>query len=230
MIWKEEWKVYKNVFSEFALRNLFKLSSQGYFEALESPISMGKEANIITAKTKDDKRIVVKLYRLENCNFNKMYGYIAGDRRYEHLKKRKRDIVFAWAQREYRNLLLAQEVITVPKPLAFKDNIILLEFIGDDHAAPQLKNQHPKNKKKFFENVVSNMRKLYQRGLIHGDLSEYNILNWKEQPVFIDFSQATTTNSGLASELLERDVNNIARFFGKFFSVDKEKMKKKIIS
>lgn len=230
MIWKDEWKVYKNVFSEFSLRNIFKLSSQGFFEELESPISIGKEANIITALTKDKKRIVVKMYRLENCNFNKMYSYIASDSRYENLKKRKRDIVFAWTQREYRNLMLAREVIRVPTPLACKDNILLLEFIGDNIAAPQLKNQRPKNPKKFFDLVLANMKKLHQKGMIHGDLSEFNILNWNEEPIFIDFSQSTTNDSFQANELLERDIKNVARYFSKFFELSEEQMKKKILN
>lgn len=228
MKYKEQWKVYKNVFSEFSTRNLFKLSSQGHFEELESPISIGKEANIITAKTKDGQRIVVKIYRLENCNFNKMYYYIASDSRYHSLKKRKREIVFAWTQREYRNLILARDAIKVPTPIAFKDNIILLEFIGDNNPAPQLNKAIPKNKKKFFEKIIANMKNLYRRGLVHGDLSPFNILNHKEEPVFIDFSQSVTLESVMADELLDRDIKNICDFFSKFFNVDKEKIKRKI--
>ncbi len=231
MKYKEEWKVYKNVFSEFSLRNLFRLSSQGHFEELESPISIGKEANIFTAKTKEGERIVAKIYRLENCNFNKMYSYISSDSRYPSIKKRKREIVFAWTQREYRNLLLAREAITVPTPLAFKDNIILLSFIGSgDHAAPMLKDSIPKNKKKFFLQIIANIKKLYKKGIVHGDLSAFNILNHREEPVFIDFSQSLTLESSMAKELLERDVENVCRFFRKFFKAEKEKILKKIIS
>jgi len=227
---REEWKVYKNVFSEFSLRNIFKLSSQGHFEELESPLSIGKEANIFTAKTKNQGRIVLKIYRLENCNFNKMYHYIASDSRYPNIKKRKRDIVFAWVQREYRNLMLAREAIKVPTPLAFKYNIILLSFVGShEKPAPMLKDKHPKNKKKFFEKIIVNMKKLYKKGLIHGDLSSFNILNHKEEPVFIDFSQSVTLESSMAEELLERDIGNVCNYFSKFFKVDKEKVKKEIV-
>ena len=91
---KEEWKVEKNVFSMSSERNLFKLASQGHFEELVSPIEMGKEANIFTARTKDGGLIIVKMYRLENCNFNKMYSYIRPDPRYIQLKKGKRNIIF----------------------------------------------------------------------------------------------------------------------------------------
>ena len=91
---KEKWKVYKNVFSEFSLRTLFKLSSEGHFEELEQPINMGKEANVFMGKTKEGTEVIIKIYRLENCNFNKMHEYIAADPRYLELSNQKRAIVF----------------------------------------------------------------------------------------------------------------------------------------
>ncbi len=232
MINKEEWKVYGNVFSKHSLELLFKMKSQGYFEELESTISVGKEANIFSAITKSNDRIIAKIYRLENCNFNKMYDYLKDDRRYLSVKRSSRLVVFAWVQREYKNLLLAREVIKVPKPITFKDNVLLMEFIGDDFAAPELKDLKPKDPKKFFNKVISNMKKLFDVKLIHGDLSHFNILNYNEEPVFIDFSQSTTTDSENAPELLKRDVKNICIHFRKYFNIsqeDEENIYKKII-
>jgi len=224
----EEWKVYKNIFSDFSLRNLFKLSSQGHFEELQSPISIGKEANIFTAVKEDGKLIIVKIYRLENCNFNKMYDYIRADLRYPDLKKNRRQVVFAWTHREYRNLLIAREVIKVPTPIAVKDNILLMEFIGDNEPASRLKDDIPKDVEEFFDQVISNMKKLYKAGLIHGDLSDFNILNYHQKPVFIDFSQGTTTDSPNADELIERDVRNVCNFFKRYIEVDEEETLEKI--
>ncbi len=59
---KEKWKVWGNVFDEFTFRTLFKLASQGHFETLQSPISVGKESNIFSAK-KGDEKIIIKIYR-----------------------------------------------------------------------------------------------------------------------------------------------------------------------
>ena len=56
---------------------------------------------------------------------------------------------------------------------------------------------------------------MYNEGLIHGDLSWFNILNHDEKPYIIDFSQATTVKTPNSEELLERDVRNLIRFFGK---------------
>ena len=229
-ITKEKFKTYKNVFDEFTLRTLFKLSTQGHFEELESPISIGKESNIFSAKTKEGK-IAVKVYRLETCDFNRMYDYIKFDPRYVNLKKQKRKIIFAWAQREFRNIIKARQAeVGCPTPIAFLNNVLLMEFIGNRKAAPKLKDAIPKDIKSFFDKVIGNIKKLWDAGLVHADLSSFNILNNNEKPVFIDFSQCTSLKNPRAKEFLERDIKNICNFFRKYgLEVDEEKVKEKIV-
>ncbi|NOZ80257.1 MAG: serine protein kinase RIO [DPANN group archaeon] len=211
----EKWKTYKNVFDNFTIHNLDLLSGKGYFDELLSPIAIGKEANIFTAKA-GRKRIILKIYRLENCDFNRMYSYIRADSRYPTLKKNRRGVIFAWAQREYRNLYLARKIgIRVPTPIHRKDNIIIMEMIGKGEPAPQLKNDYPADPERFYREVVTFMARMHRKGLVHGDLSGFNILNNRERPVFIDFSQSTTRDSPDYDELLHRDARNIARFFQK---------------
>jgi RIO kinase 1 len=212
---REEWKIYKNVFDKFTTEIVFKLISQGVIDGLESPLKIGKESNIFTAKA-GDKIVVAKIYRLESCNFNKMYDYIKKDSRYVNTKKNRRDIIFAWVQREYRNLLIARQAgVRVPTPLAVNKNVLILDCIGGDFPAQQMKDDLPKNPSEFMEDLMDNLRKLYKAGLVHGDLSEFNILNLDGKPVLIDFSQSTTTKSESALELLKRDSRNIAKFFRK---------------
>jgi RIO kinase 1 len=227
---REKFKTYGDVFDQFTIRNIFELSSKGRFRDLKSPISIGKEANIFSAETDDGGIIIVKIYRLETCDFNRMFDYIKYDARYMSLKAKRREIIFSWAQREFRNLMKAREAgVRVPLPIQCKDNILMMEHIGDKEAAPKLKDQHPEDPQKFFDTTVDYMKKLYKCGLVHGDLSEFNILNWKEKPVFIDMSQGTTTKSINAEELLVRDIKNIARFFRKTgIKTDEEEMKKRI--
>ena len=226
---KEKWKIYKNVFDSATILNLVKLQSQHHFDGIESPIALGKEANVFTA-LKGRKRIIVKVYRVENCNFNKMYQYIAPDPRFSGMKKRRRLVIFSWVQREYRNLLKARKVIRVPTPIAVKDNVLLMEFIGRDKPAPLLKDMPPENLKKFFEKITENIKKLYTAGMVHADLSEFNILNFEQEPVFIDWSQATTTEHPEAKEFLKRDVGNVVRFFSKQgLDLDEESVLHKII-
>jgi len=225
-----KFQVMHNVFDEFTNKTLFKLISEGYFDGLESPIKIGKEANIFSAK-KGDKRIMVKIYRLESCDFNRMYDYIKDDPRYIGLRGKKRKIILSWVKREYRNLLKAREAgVNVPTPLTFKNNVLVLEFIGrNDNVAPMLKDEKPKDPESFYRMVIENIRKMHKAGLVHGDLSAFNILNFEEKPVFIDFSQCSTINNTRAREFFERDVKNVAVFFRKLgLIIDEEALIKEI--
>lgn len=227
---KEKWKTWGNVFDAFTLRTLFKLAGQGHFEALESPIFIGKESNVFSAKTKTGK-VIVKIYRLEACDFNKMYDYIKYDPRYADLKKNRRKVIFSWVQREYRNLMKSREAgVYVPRPIAVLNNVLVEEFIGDDEVAPMIKDYLPRAKKEFFKKIVNNMKKMYNAKLIHADLSQFNILIYNDNPVFIDFSQTTMTRDPRAEEYLDRDIKNIVNFFNKQgLKIDKNKIKKDII-
>jgi len=227
---REEWKIYKNVFDQFTKRLLFNLSNQGYFRELHSPIALGKEANIFYAEREDGSPVAVKIYRLENCNFNKMFSYISADPRFLGIENQKRKIVFSLVQREYRNLLLAREKIKVPTPIAFKDNIIIMEFIGDNEPAQKLKDLKPKNPKKFLNKIVANIKSLIDAGLVHGDLSDFNILNYNEEPVFIDFSQATTIKAQIAKELLLRDIKNMKSYFSRLIKTDFDKIELDLVN
>ncbi|MBI4149521.1 serine protein kinase RIO [Candidatus Woesearchaeota archaeon] len=212
---REYSKVMHNVFDEFTNRAIFKLISQGHFDGLQSPISIGKEANIFSAK-KGQETVVVKIYRLESCDFNRMYDYIKLDPRYSTVHPSKRKIVFAWAQREYRNLLKAREAgVRVPKPITFLHHVLVMEHIGKRQPAPKLKDAWPRHTKEFFQEVVEQMRKLHQAELVHADLSAFNILNDQERPVIIDMSQCTTLEDSRAAEYLQRDIKNVAVFFRK---------------
>ena len=229
---KEEFKTWGDVFDQFTQRTVYKLITQGHFEGLESPISIGKESNVFSALKKDGSRVMVKIYRLETCDFNRMYDYIKNDPRFLHIKKGKRNIVFTWVQREYRNLMKAREAsVNVPIPFTFSNHVLVLEFVGDNDAiAPKLKDKIPSNPKDFFERIIANMKKLHQAGLVHSDLSAFNILNFNEKPVFIDFSQCTILNSSRAEEYLERDIKNVCNFFRKIgLEVDEAKVKERVI-
>ena len=229
---KEEYKTWGDVFDRFTQKTVYKLITRGHFEGLESPISIGKESNVFSALKKDGTRIMVKIYRLETCDFNRMYDYIKDDTRFNNFKKGKRNVVLSWVQREYRNLLKARDAnVSVPTPLTFLNNVLVLEFIGDNGIiAPKLKDAIPKNIREFFSKTIDNIKKLYKAGLVHADLSAFNILNYNEKPVFIDFSQCTTLESSMANQYLVRDIRNVCNFFRKIgLVVDDARIKEKII-
>ena len=230
LTYQERFKTAKGVFDEFTNRTIFDLEKKEVFDEIVSPLEVGKESNVFIAK-KGEEKVIVKIYRVQNCDFKRMFEYIKKDPRYDYLSHHRRKIIFAWVQREYKNLMRAAKYgVTVPKILAFKNNIIVEEMIGDSDPAPALKDQYPQDPAVFFEMVIVEMEKLYACGLIHGDLSSFNILNYNDKPVLIDFSQATLVKTPNSEELLERDVKNIVQFFKRLgVEANKEEILKRIV-
>ncbi|RLG26350.1 serine protein kinase RIO [Methanosarcinales archaeon] len=218
----DERKVTENVFDNATLKTLYHLSNSGHIKAFGGPISTGKEANVFQATGKDDREIAVKIYRISSSNFKAILGYIIGDHRFDNVKRTKKEIIIAWARKEFQNLLRARNAeIRVPKPVKVERNVLLMEFIGEDGiASPQLRDVRPtkKDAEKIFEEIIEYMRRLYQdAGMVHGDLSEYNILiNSNNKPVIIDIGQGVLISHTRSREFLERDTNNIIRFFKKW--------------
>lgn len=228
---REKFKTMHGVFDESTNRTIFKLMGQRHIDGLIGIVSIGKESNVFAA-AKGNGKVIVKIHRLETSDFNKMYDYIKYDPRFANLKKQKRKIIFAWAQREYRNLMNAYSAnVSAPKPITFVNNIVVMEFIGNKEAAPMLKDKKPKKPKEFFDKVVENMGKLHKAGFVHSDLSSFNILNYNERPVFIDFSQCTPLDNINSEEYIKRDIKNIVNYFKKIgLKINEEKMKKKILN
>ncbi len=227
---REKYKTRNNVFDNFTNRNLFVLASRGLFdEETLSPVKIGKEANVFYA-LKGNEKVVVKIYRLETCDFKRMYEYISIDPRFENLKKKRRDIIFAWAKREFTNLLKAKKAdVKVPNPYMHFFNIVVMSFIGDENPALQLKDYVFENEnelKNIFDQIVKNYKNLYHKAkLVHGDLSKFNILIHKGKVYFIDFSQSVPLDSVNSKDLLLRDVKNLVSFFKKNnFDVSEEEL------
>ncbi len=226
--------VFADVFDDATLMALYDLSKKGYIDAMGGAVSTGKEANIFHAITKKDdiREIAVKIYMISTANFNAMKEYILGDPRFAGIKHSRKDIIFAWAKKEFRNLKLAEDAgVRVPKPYITRRNILLMEFIGKDGIPmPQLKDVELTREEiaHVYKKIIRYMNLLHTRAkLIHADLSEYNILvdvN-KMEPVIIDMGQSVTTDHFHAETYLRRDVNNIGRFFEKFnIPIDEEKI------
>jgi RIO kinase 1 len=69
--------------------------------------------------------------------------------------------------------------------------------------------------RKVFERIIRNVKLLYRAGLVHADLSEYNVLLLDSKPYLIDFSQSTVLAHPNAAHWLRRDIRNICRYFSK---------------
>lgn len=212
-------KVGTEIFDKITLETLYKLANQGYLDVLNGAISTGKEANVLTGITDDEKFIAVKIYRIATSDFKKMNYYLDGDPRFNLKTKNKRKIIYSWVTKEFKNLSRLYDAdVSVPKPITSSNNVLLLEFIGDENGNPAqpVKNQPPKNPDEFFNNLLTEIKKsVNQAKLIHGDLSNYNILNLNEKPTIIDVSQSVVLDNPISKELLERDINTIVNEYTK---------------
>ncbi len=212
-----EWKkIYQSVFDHYTIGNLFKAFLKANLEGLIHIISLGKEANVFRAVTRNGEERAIKVYRVETSDFKHMYDYIEGDPRFPNVNKKKRKLIEAWCQKEFKNLSLAKKAgVSCPKPYAFSGNVLVMQYIGDKEPAPLIKDINLDDPEKAARLVVGDMRKMYKANLVHSDLSEFNLLYWKKKPWLIDFAQGVSLGHPKAMEFLERDARNISRYFSK---------------
>ncbi|MGQ9719739.1 MAG: serine protein kinase RIO [Candidatus Jordarchaeum sp.] len=197
---------------------LYGLINRGYLTSMKGVVSSGKEANVYWATVEKEGEIrdlAVKIFRTSTMDFKRIWIYIQGDPRFSRVKRDTRSIVYTWAEKEFKNLSLADEVgVRVPKPVVCRGNVLVMEFIGEEGVpAPRLKEAVIEEPDSVFEIVLDYVVKLYRGAeLVHADLSEYNILYWDE-PVIIDVSQAVLLSHPQAIEFLVRDIRNVLRYF-----------------
>ena len=91
-----------------------------------------------------------------------------------------------------------------------------MEFLGEDSISYSLlKDQPDIDAEKTFKLIIENMQKLWQAGIVHADLNEFNIMMRGDFPILIDFAQGVRKEHPLAMEFLRKDCENIAKFFAK---------------
>jgi RIO kinase 1 len=229
----EDRQVGSEVFDELTLKTLYKLAKQGHINILKGVISTGKEANVFKALNDDVNFVAVKIYRVNTSNFKNMQQYIEGDPRFKVKTSDKRQIVHAWVNKEFRNLKRACEAgVKVPKPIAAMNNVLVMEFIGDEdgNSAKLMRESKIPNPDDLLEKIVNYVKILYNSAkLVHGDLSNFKILIMDDEPVIIDISQGLVVDHPLSEALLNRDIDNLVRDFKKLgVKTSREEIKRKI--
>ncbi len=209
----------EEVFDQSTRMVLYRFLSSGVLNEVNGVVSAGKEARVYWGKTKAGEERAVKIYLTSSAEFKKgMMMYIEGDYRFKNVKRDTRSLISTWAQKEFRNLDAADKAkVRVPRPIAVERNVVIMEFIGKDGvSAPSLKEEPPEDPQKMYKLLLTYMKRLYQKAeLIHGDLSEYNLMTWKGKLIMFDMSQSVPTSHPLAQFLLNRDITNVNRFFSR---------------
>jgi RIO kinase 1 len=209
----------EEVFDQSTRMVLYRFLNSGILNEVHGVVSAGKEARVYWGKTKTGEERAVKIYLTSSAEFKKgMVMYIEGDYRFKGVKHDTRSLIFTWAQKEFRNLEAASRAkVRVPKPIAVERNVVVMEFIGKGGvSAPSLKEQPPSDPEKAYRLLLTYLKRLYQKAeLVHGDLSEYNLMIWKGKLVMFDMSQSVPTSHPLAEFLLNRDITNVNKFFSR---------------
>jgi len=213
---KERFKIESEVFDRKTLLILSTLFKKGILRNVDYPISTGKEANVFRATTPEGDFVAVKIYKMETAPFFRKEEYLEGDPRFERIKKGDEDIVRAFARKEFKNLEICRKAkVHAPVPIYMLGHVLVMGFLGEEGLPyPTMDMVGPLHGKRDLESIIKDMRRMYRAGLVHADMSEYNIM-MGDVPYLIDFGQGVITRHPRAERFLERDVEIILKYFSK---------------
>ena len=186
-------------------------------EAFGKSLGVGKEADVYDALNPSGERIAVKFHRLGRISFRQII------RKRSYSTKRSAGWLYQSrlaAEREYEALqILFPHRIAVPEPISQNRHVIAMGMIEGAELAEYKKIPKPG---KILGEILRNFRRAYLKaGIIHADLSEYNIILKPDRRILIiDWPQYVTKEHPNAEELLTRDVHNILQYFRRKHKVD----------
>jgi RIO kinase 1 len=211
-------------------KGLQPLLEEGVIDAVLRQLKSGKEASVYIV-ARGDQTCCAKVYKdAEQRGFHKLAEYQEGRkargsrdaRAMGNRSRRGRRIQEEeWKNAEVEALYrLSYAGVRVPKPFGVYNGVMLMELVLDEHGevAPQLQavDLRPEQARTWFTFMIQQIQRMLCNGLIHGDLSEYNVLVDAEGPVIIDLPQAVNAaGNNNAFRMLERDVNNMRATFAR---------------
>jgi RIO kinase 1 len=209
-------KVVNEVLDKSTVMTLYKMITDHVIAFVNGSVSAGKESVLFWGVDEKDVDIALKIYLVSTSNFKKREPYITGDPRFSHLKKGTKNMVYLWAKKEYRNLSQCYDAgIPVPKPLYVTNNVLAMEFMGDNGSPSKLLLTSEVDADDYRQ-AISIIKDLYNKAnLVHGDFSEYNIFKTENGLVVFDLGSGVDLRHPNSKKFLKRDINNITRFFSK---------------
>ncbi|MCH1771652.1 MULTISPECIES: serine protein kinase RIO [Metallosphaera] len=185
-------------------------------ESILGAIASGKEAKVYPARTRDGKYIALKIYYTSTASHKRaIRRYVSLDGRAEVRFSSTKEMIYGWARKEFGNLQKMFEAgVRVPKPFLVIKNVLAMEFVGDGISKAPLLVDLEEVTQELYDEIIRQIEVMVTKAqLIHGDLSEFNVMVKDELPYIIDVGQAIPAWAENSLYLLERDINNINRFF-----------------
>ena len=212
-------------------KRLQPLVDDGVIDAVVRQLMSGKEAMVFVVRCGEEARCAKVYKEADKRSFRQAVDYtenrktknsrqaraMAKGTRFGREAQEK-----AWQSAEVDALYrLARAGVRVPRPHDFHEGVLLMELVTDDegNAAPRLNDVAlaPDIAVALHHRLVREVVRMLGAGVVHGDLSEFNILLGADGPVIIDLPQAVdAAGNNHAPRMLVRDVDNLRRFFGRF--------------
>ena len=212
-------------------KRLQSLIEEGLIDTVVRQLMSGKEAMVYVVRCGDETRCA-KIYKeADQRSFRQAVDYtenrkVKNTRQARAMAKGTRfgrqAAEAAWQSAEVDALYrLAAAGVRVPTPHNFCDGVLLMELVTDEHgdAAPRLNDVEftPEQARLHHATLLTEVVRMLCAGVVHGDLSEFNVLLAADGPVIIDLPQAVdAAGNNHASRMLLRDVANLRGFFGRF--------------
>ncbi len=207
------------------------LVTEGLVDEVLRQLMSGKEATVYIVRCGEEIRCA-KVYKdAKQRSFRKSTSYQEGRKTKNSRQARAMEKGSrygrqmqeeAWQSAEVDALYrLAAAGVRVPQPYICHEGVLLMDLVtdADGHPAPRLNDIElsPEQALEFHAGLLTQVVRMLCAGIIHGDLSEYNILVGADGPVIIDLPQAVdAAGNSSAGAMLERDVANLASYFGRF--------------
>jgi RIO kinase 1 len=214
-----------------APESLETLMDDGIIQEVVRPLMSGKEAQVYVIVVGGEE-CVAKVYKEANQRtFKHRSDYTEGRRtrntrdqramskRTQHGRKKDED---AWRSTEVDMIYRLRDAgVRVPEPINFVEGVLVMELVKDaeGHAAPRLGDLtfSAGEARDIYQKLICEVVRMLCAGVIHGDLSDFNVLMSHDGPVVIDFPQSVDpTHNPNSKKLLLRDVENLHRFLARF--------------
>jgi RIO kinase 1 len=214
-----------------APEQLQTLIDEGLIDAVQRQLMSGKEAMVFVVRCGEDTRCAKVYKAATHRSFRQAVDYtenrkVKNTRQARAMAKGtrfgKQAAEAAWQSAEVDALYrLAAAGVRVPKPYNFFEGVLLMELVVDDNgdAAPRLNDVQFSHEDalRHHATLIHEVVRMLAAGVVHGDLSEFNILLAADGPVIIDLPQAVdAAGNNHAQRMLLRDVANLRGFFGHF--------------
>ena len=212
-------------------KRLQPLVEEGVIDSVVRQLMSGKEAMVFVVRAGGETRCAKVYKEADRRSFRQAVDYTE-NRKTKNTRQARamaKGTKFgrasqerAWQSAEVDALYrLAAAGVRVPKPFNFHEGVLLMELVTDaeGNAAPRLNDVEfsMEEAREFHARLIGEVVRMLCAGVIHGDLSEFNILAGAAGPVIIDLPQAVdAAGNNHAQAMLERDVNNLRNFFSRF--------------